>query len=238
MSNDIAILTEQDGESERDLKKQLAKMFKKSGKRLRAYLALVQYSAEQDIHVALLIRSDSGEAEILLNQCQHIFRNMFSETNHLDIIFISDDLEQKIRNVCCPFYTSVNFNVSKPDFYLYTDEGYHLDDVVRSCYMRARLFADRPDGYMLCDVNPPLNGKNYEIKNRDINQIIIGNKSKGMTLFPVSGWPFPIYVLASQVDNIAFQEIIDSSNSKLIAWAEIYKTRQDAQAALDRNKKR
>ncbi len=238
MSNDIAILTEQDGESERELKKLLSNMFKESGKSLRAYLSLVQYSVEQDIHVALLIRSDSGEDEVLLSQCQHIFRDMFSETNHLDIMFISDESEQKTRKVCCPFFTSVNFNVTNPDFYLYTNEGYHLDDVVRNCYMRARLFADRPDGYMLCDIDPPLYGKHYDLNNRIINQIIIGNKSKGMTLFPISGWPFSIYVLAPQVDNIAFQEIINSSNSKLIAWAEIYKTRQDAQSALDINKNR
>jgi hypothetical protein len=80
---------------------------------------------------------------------------------------------------------------------------------------------------MLCDIDPPLNGQFYGLKDKNINQLIIGNKWMGMTLFPVSEWPLLIYVLRPLKDNIAFQDIIDSSNSELIAWAEIYDRKRD-----------
>jgi hypothetical protein len=131
MSNEIVILAERDGETERLFKKQLIDLFHKSRKRLRVYLALVRYDMPPDMHVALLIKTEtSGEDEFLLNKCQRIFTEMFSETQHLDIIFITDELEQVVRKVCCPFYTSPDFNVTIPDFYLYSHEGYHLDDVI------------------------------------------------------------------------------------------------------------
>lgn len=217
MNNEIFIIAEQEGEIERLFKSKLINMFHESGKRIRAYLALVQYGMVEDMHVALLIHSDIGEDKLILQQCQQIFIDMFSNTEHLDIIFISTEFEKNVRKVCCPFYTSLDFNVTTPDFYLYSNDGYHLDDVMRNCYMRARLYADRPDGYMLCDIDPPLNG---------INQLIIGNKLQGMTLFPVSEWPFPIYVLRPLIDNIALQDFIDPSNSELIAWAQIYDRKQ------------
>lgn len=161
----------------------------------------------------------------LLNQCADVFKNMFAQNQHLDIISITDEQEQSLRNLCCPFYTCFDLNVHTPDFYLFSFEGYHLDDFPRACFMLKRLYGKRLDGYMLCDISPIIIGQSYG--NQHIQQVIIANRLDGTSLFPISEWPMAVYVMRLLNENAEFKEVIDKTDVDLIAWAEIFKRKED-----------
>ena len=226
VKKEIVFICEQDGIPERELKKGLNQVFLNSGKHIRAYLVKIERAYEQSSSVALCVKTDNNYDEEILKKCGDVFKSIFSKDQCLDILFITQAQEQEIRKLCCPFYTSPNFQISIPDFFLFSSEGYNLDDTFRNCFKRKRLYGNRPDGYMLCDIDPVILGQSYGLGSQDINQIIIANRYEGTSLFPISEWPSYVYVTRPLIDGIEFKDTIEESDVELIAWAEIYKEKR------------
>lgn len=214
-------LSEQDGEVEREFKLGLERFFKRLNNSIRAYLVRVQYKHTHE-SVALCIKTSSDIKESFINQVSQLFQSIFSCNQYLDIIVINDSQEAKIRLLCCPFYTSKNFRVSMPDFYMVSSDGYLLGNEPINCYIRKRLYGGHVDGYMLCDVTPAIIGQSYGLGKTDIHQIIVASRFEGMSLFPILEWPTYIYVARPLVENIELKTYIKTSDIELIAWAEIY----------------
>ena len=70
----------------------------------RAYLALAEHGDETGVHVTLAIKSSCGEDPALIRKLMSIFSEMFSSHEHLDVIFVRQDQERQLRDVCAPFY--------------------------------------------------------------------------------------------------------------------------------------
>lgn len=221
IENQIKFIGEQDGVVERELKAKLNNVFLQSSDSIRAYLVRVQYSNSTEINVTLCIKSDNDFNETLLGECSRIFESIFKRGEHLDILYITDAQERKIRELCCPFYTDNNFRITTPDFYLSSSEGYDLGDAPISCYKRKRLYGAHKEGYILCDIEPSIIGQSYGLGSQDIDQIIIANRFEGMSLFPIKEWPTYVHVARPLIQNISMKDSIEEGDSELIAWAEI-----------------
>ncbi|MGH8489621.1 MAG: enhanced serine sensitivity protein SseB C-terminal domain-containing protein, partial [Gammaproteobacteria bacterium] len=156
----VRFVAEQIGVPETELKEELVRLFKQQCRVSRAYLAQVEYDKVKHFNVALCIYLQQSESEKLANDVASIFRRMFGPHEHLDILFLSDTQEIELRKVCCPFFASRDYRFGLPDFYLTSSEGYGLEEI-RACYKRQRLLGSHPDGYMLCEIDPPILGQPY-----------------------------------------------------------------------------
>jgi len=97
-------IAEQDGPTERDLKAAFTQVFREEPAVERAYLALAEHGDGTGAHVTLAIKSSFGEDQLLVRKLMSIFSEMFNSQEHLDMMFIREDQEHQLREVCAPFY--------------------------------------------------------------------------------------------------------------------------------------
>jgi hypothetical protein len=95
---------EQDGPSERDLKARFVEILREQRVVERAYLALADHGDGTGVHITLAIKSSGVEDLSLVRKLQGIFSAMFNSHEHLDMMFIREDQEHQLREVCAPFY--------------------------------------------------------------------------------------------------------------------------------------
>jgi hypothetical protein len=172
------------------------------------------------------VREDEVHHNIL-KEYSKIFQSMFSAKEHLDIVSINEQQELVVRELCCPFFTSSEFQIEFCDFILTSSEGFELDKNPTNCYKRERLYGKHPDDYMLCDILPPILEGSFSLHSEGINQVIFASRHKGFSLFPISNWPAYVHVARSKVHNIEYKTYIEESDIELIARGELYKSRQD-----------
>ncbi len=104
----VHILGEQDGDVEQDLKAQSAEFLRKASIQCRAYLARVQYGSSNEVNVALLVRLASRDSIELVNSgLGRIFHQIFHKSQHLDIVFVSEEEEANVATLVRPFYSSI-----------------------------------------------------------------------------------------------------------------------------------
>ena len=101
---DITVLGEQDGPAERRLKEALGVVLGLDHGVLRAYLARVLYDGKTPGVMLALLTEDGQDSEKLVAQAGKTFAALFNTTASLDVIFLSDEKDAEIRNVCPPFY--------------------------------------------------------------------------------------------------------------------------------------
>jgi hypothetical protein len=97
-------IAEQDGPSERDLKSAFVQVFREEPIVERAYLALAEHGDGTGAHITLAIKSSCGENQLLIRRLMSVFSAMFNSREHLDMMFIREDQEHQLRQVCTPFY--------------------------------------------------------------------------------------------------------------------------------------
>jgi hypothetical protein len=115
-----------------------------------------------------------------------------------------------------------------PDFFLSTAGEYEPLATPRACWQNARLRDDARDDYMLIDIEPALSGQRFGLGATDITQLIISARHRGQTLYPISEWPFFVYV-ARIVDKAVFEShTFTREQVELIAWGTLFRTREEA----------
>ena len=100
----IKFVGEQDGSPESDLKARFVELFRREPTVRSAYLARTDYSDSTGVHVALCVKSSAGEYPLLKRRVADIFSAMFGYHEHLDVLFIRDEQEEEVRQVCRAFY--------------------------------------------------------------------------------------------------------------------------------------
>jgi hypothetical protein len=114
-----------------------------------------------------------------------------------------------------------------PDFFLASSEGYRLTEP-RSCKRIKRVRSDNRDDLLLVKVEPPLIGQLYGLGGRDIDTLLIASRHKGHSLFPIRKWPVFVHVARLLIENPEQREQIHDDEFESIAWAELYRTKEDA----------
>ena len=111
--------------------------------------------------------------------------------------------------------------MSVPDFYLASSEGYGLEEP-RSCWRIKRVIGGRRDDLLMTRLDPPIQ------RRRDINLVLLATRHVGASLFPITKWPVSVHVCRIRVDNPESRDSFLQIEFKSIAWAELYRTEQDA----------
>lgn len=97
----IRFLGEQAGGPERELQEALVPVLEPSVE--RAYLARIEYTDSGDRAVAICLRT-TGSQEQLVREIGAVFSPMFGDSQHLDIIFLDEAQERRLKEVCRPFF--------------------------------------------------------------------------------------------------------------------------------------
>jgi hypothetical protein len=113
------------------------------------------------------------------------------------------------------------------DFFLASSEGYQLTEP-RSCKRIKRVRSDNRDDLLLVKVEPPLIGQVYELGGQDIDTLLIATRHKGDSLFPIRRWPVFVHVARLLIENPERREQIHDNEFESVAWAELYRTEEDA----------
>ena len=102
----IDFLAEQDGDSEREFKRSVKQFLKQLEEPVRAYLCTVSYAggeSSDSFNVALCLASSTEAREVMREEAASIFRRMFGPHEHLDIIFVDDAEEARLKKLSKPF---------------------------------------------------------------------------------------------------------------------------------------
>ena len=100
----ISFVCEQDGIPEQDLSQSFIPFFQERDYVHSAYLARVTYDNSHELNVALCIRMDREDDTMLRKVIGETFAAKFNQQEHLDIIFIRNEQEEELKQVCRPFY--------------------------------------------------------------------------------------------------------------------------------------
>ncbi len=101
---EISFLGDQDGPSERELKSALSDLFKSTDDGVQiAYLARVVYEKQKG-SIALCLKADPDIQDQLVNHVAKIFAVMFNTNEHLDIVFLTEQMQLQIAAACRPFF--------------------------------------------------------------------------------------------------------------------------------------
>lgn len=98
----VRFVAEQDGPAEQRLKLILADLFGRTHAVTRAYLARADYGVPGQFEVVLGLRGE--EDQEMLAAVGRQFASLFGEDIHMDILFLDDELEAQLHEVCAPFY--------------------------------------------------------------------------------------------------------------------------------------
>jgi hypothetical protein len=101
---DLTFLYEQDGEPERRLKSDLTGLLRQNTGVGRAYLAKAINEGAETVMLCLATSADTPDLS-LPPQIGKIFATIFGTKEHLDILFLVEDQEAQLTQVCKPFYT-------------------------------------------------------------------------------------------------------------------------------------
>jgi hypothetical protein len=227
LSKKIYFVSEQDGDIEREFKDNIVNMLRRLKKTTRVYLVQIRYDESVSaLNVAICYKFDDVNFnEEILNETASIFKS-FGSCEHLDIIFLDLVQEKMLRKVCCPFFTSLMFQVQQPDFYLTSKEGYVSEKPI-ACFKRKKLIGINSSWYLLCDIKPEITGQKYGLGSKKINQVIFVCRHSDSTLFPVAKWPVSVYVIRPLIDKIDNINYICKSDIELMYWGSLYENKKD-----------
>lgn len=232
----VRFVAEQKGPKEDELKAAVILRWLERGdaQRMRAYLAQVAYPLRNVRSIALCIASDRGPDERLIEDASAVFHGMFERGEHLHMFFVSEQQEKRLRQVCCPFFSSARFEV--PDFWMSTTDGIPLEEP-RACYKVRRLTGSNSDGYLLCEIDPPFIGQRYGLGGRDIDRVMMAVRHRGRSLFPIGEWPAYVHVARLTVEIGDHQFVVERNDFKSMIWAELYDSRFAHLPGADPDKK-
>jgi hypothetical protein len=85
---------------------------------------------------------------------------------------------------------------------------------------------------MLVAVEPPVIGQPYGLGSEDIYYLLLAARWEGYTLWPISKWPTPVYVLRLLGKSAIGQPEIDQGEAQLIEWGVLHRTYEEASRSV------
>ena len=99
---EIEFLAEQDGVPEQQLKAELEPLFVPIASVASAYLVRASFGDPASYNVVLCIAAPNDRA--LVDRIGKVFAARFKTSAYLDVMFLTPDMESRVRQVCQPFY--------------------------------------------------------------------------------------------------------------------------------------
>ena len=104
MPEPVDFVGHQAGPGEDALKSDFLQVFAATPTVQSAYLARVYCGEAANLSVALCIRSSIGVDDKTQDRLNAIFRSRFRQDQRLDFLFLLEEEEMRLREVCPPFY--------------------------------------------------------------------------------------------------------------------------------------
>jgi hypothetical protein len=118
--------------------------------------------------------------------------------------------------------------VKPPDFYLASTET-SLFAEPRRCWRVKRLTTTTRRDLLLVKVDPPLRARDLGLdRAENLDLFVLATRFKDSSLFPITTWPVYVHVARVLVENIADRDTLKNGEYESIAWAELYRTVEDA----------
>ena len=114
-----------------------------------------------------------------------------------------------------------------PDFYLASTDYYNLESP-RRVWRLKRLSGVGRDDLLLVRIDPPIIDQGYGSDAQSVNTVLLATRHEGASLFPVAQWPVFVHVLRPTIGNVEDRDSLQKGEFRNIAWAELYKTEEDA----------
>jgi len=103
-ATNITFVGEQDGAHERRLKEAISVLLDLDTTVTRAYLVRANYDGVRGGAVLGLLTHDRQESGKLALQMDRAFAVLFNTDAHLDVVFLDDEADARVRKNCAPFY--------------------------------------------------------------------------------------------------------------------------------------
>ena len=100
----ITFIGEQDGANEQRLKEAISVLLDLNATVARAYLVRANTGGIAGGVMLGLVTHDKKESGKLALQMDRVFGALFNTEAHLDVVFLDDEGDAKIRKACQPFY--------------------------------------------------------------------------------------------------------------------------------------
>lgn len=201
-----------------ELKERLTRLFQRQHQSFRAYLVQAEFEKENVIKTVLWIISKSFPDRQLDHQISSIFISIFGSRKRLHVILLLDNGESGWRHLCCPFFTSSHYRYPQPDFYIITKERYG-PEVRRARYKSKRLLGSHPEGYLLCDIDPPFTNHPSGMK---IDKIVVTSRQPGYSVFSPDKWPASVDVAILTKQETSHRFIIAENDLEPIGSVKIH----------------
>jgi hypothetical protein len=124
--------------------------------------------------------------------------------------------------------------MGQPDFFLASSEGYNLE-IPRECFRVKRMKGEERDDFLLVDVHPPLGPEITKDKTKIADKVILASRLGGFSLFPLSKFPIPVYVVAVLDETWIQGDFIPMKARWMFGWGELYRTSEDAIESVRRS---
>lgn len=118
--------------------------------------------------------------------------------------------------------------MKEPDFYL-SSTDYCNVAMPRRVWCLKRMSGLGRNDLLLARVDPPIMDDPNDAGRRSINIVVLATRHVGSSLFPVRPWPVSVHVLHPLIDNVEARDKLTKDEVRNIAWAELYKTEEEAQ---------
>jgi hypothetical protein len=118
--------------------------------------------------------------------------------------------------------------MKEPDFYLSSADYYNVA-MPRRVWCLKRMSGLGRDDLLLARVDPPITDDAIDVHRRNIDIVVLATRHVGTSLFPLRPCPVSVYVLHPLIDNVEARDELKREEVRNIAWAELYKTEEEAQ---------
>jgi hypothetical protein len=99
--------------------------------------------------------------------------------------------------------------------------------VTRKCEFLKRLRLDTGKECVVVQVSPTVPLQEYNVAD-DADVLVLLSRHEGQDLSTMSTFPFFVFITRPLIPNIEGAETITKNDLQILAWGEIYRTRQDA----------
>ena len=103
-STGITFMGDQDGRHERRLKEAITVLLDLDTTVARAYLLRASYAGETGRAMLVLLTDDRKQNGPLALRMDRVFGALLNTEMHLDVVFLDDEADARIRKSCVPFY--------------------------------------------------------------------------------------------------------------------------------------
>ena len=97
----------------------------------------------------------------------------------------------------------------------------------RKCEFLSRLQLTTGKGCVLVRVTPPISLQDYNLTD-DIDTLVLVSRHAGQDISAIQTFPFFVFIARPLLDSIQNREMISKDDLQILAWGELYRTRQDA----------